>query len=268
MFKTLFPFALFAALNVAAIFLVGLLSCENKQQKEPKPTQEKAEASEKISKIEISEFGKVTSLNMKYDKNVINIEFQPYKGNVESRIELNDQQQIQEIISGTNRIQYLYDDNGRQFGILNNGGIQQIMFDYDGENIAAQHTIRGNDTTVSFRYTYVNGLPSEVEIEGKYPYYRKYELTYSDVDNQLSGFNEMILPAETSAMLGIPALYGKKYLRKAVRVDASAAKPEELKEGYTPRFEVIEFEITRSGKQEELKLVTDGSRQWSAKIFW
>ncbi len=250
-----------------ALTLLMFFSCS--EDKTPEPAKQETEnADGRISKIEITEFGKTTNLKMSYEKDVINIEFQPYKGNVESRIELNDRNQIREIISGARRIQYLYDENGRLFGIFSDDGVQQIMFDYDDDNIVAQHTIHGNDTMVSFRYSYKDGLPSEVDIKGRFPYHRKYRLDYTDIDNQLSGFNEMVLPAETSGLLGIPAMYGKKYLKRAIRIDSGTVEYEPLSEEYTPNLEMIEFEITSSGKQEELKLVSDGTRQWSAKIFW
>jgi len=237
------------------LILSLLFACTNNDTSKLKK-QAAEETDDRISKIEIIEFGKTTTLGIKYEKNAISIEFQPYKGNVESRIELNKDKQIREIISGTQRIQYIYDENGRQIGIFSGNAIQQIMFDYDGENISEQYTIIGNDTAATFRYSYSNGIPN----------YRKYKLEYSDVKNQLTGFNEMVLPAETSSLLGIPAMYGKNYLKKATRIDAGVLEKEPLKESYTPNFEVIEFDISNSGKQEVLKLVSDGSRQWSATI--
>lgn len=232
------------------------------------PESKKKKGPERISKIEISQFGKVTQLLMNYEKDVINIEFQPYEGNVEARIELNERKQIREILSGPSRIQYLYDENGREVGIFSDNGQQQIMFDYDGENISHQFTINGNDTVVKFRYSYVNGSPSEVEIIGAYPFYRKYKLEYSDKENSLSGFNELILPSETVSMLGIPAMYGKKYLTRATRIDDKAGEKAPLQEGYTPSFEELTFDISKSRKKETLKLTSDGSRQWSAVIYW
>ena len=268
MFRSLFPFAFFIALSFTAFLVFNLMSCKNEKKPSDAKTEKTETSEDRISKIEITEFGKVTTLAMSYEKDAISIEFQPYKGNVESRIELNKDKQIREIISGSQRIQYLYDEEGRQIGIFNGNGTQQIMFDYEGENISAQHTIMGNDTVISFFYTYEDGLPAELEIKGKVPYSRTYKLEYTDIKNQLSGYNEMVLPAETSGLLGIPAMYGEKYLKKATRIDAGAAKDEPLKESYTPSFEVVEFEISKTGKQEVLKLVSDGSRQWNATIHW
>lgn len=263
-----FRFSVF--LTLACSLALVLSACggnsnseEEESQNNPSDTTEK-----RISKIEISQFGKITQLLMNYGKDVINIEFQPYQKNVEARIELNSRKQIREIISGSNRIQYLYNENGREIGIFSDKGQQQIMFDYDGDNISHQYTISGNDTVVKFRYTYTNGVPSEVEIIGTYPYYRKYDLIYSNLDNALSGFNELILPAECVSLLGIPAMYGKKYLLHAVRTDADANKKAPLQEKYNPAFQKLVFEISKTGKQETLSMTSDGSRQWSAVIFW
>lgn len=259
--------------NIFSFFVLTLLltlfaACSDGEKDSKSKSEKVEETEERISKIEIIEFGRMTTLKMKYSKNAVNIEYEPYEGNVEARIEMNKDKQIREILSGRQRIQYIYDDNGKQIGILSGSGIQQIMFDYEGDNIVAQHTIQGNDTIVSFLYAYANGLPTEVEIKGMMAYHRKYKLEYSDIKNQLSGFNEMILPVEISSLLGIPAIYGKNYLQKATRIDAGAATNEPLKENYTPKFEVVEFAITKSGKQEALKLVSDGTRQWSARIHW
>ncbi|MCR9170978.1 MAG: hypothetical protein NXI10_00685 [bacterium] len=268
MFRILFRFALFVALNLIALLGIGLLSCKNDATKAPLKAKDEVEKVQRISKIEITEFGKTTTLKMTYEKNVINIEFQPYKKNVEARIELNKDQQIREIISGTQRIQYMYDENGRKMGIFSDKGMQQIMFNYEGENITSQHNIFGNDTLVSYYYRYENEVPNQVKINGKQSYTRTYDLIYSDVENALSGFNEMVLPAELSGLLGIPAMYGKKYLLKAVRIDTGVTDDEPLQEGYTPKFEEVTFEISKTGKHEAIKLVSDGTRQWSAKITW
>lgn len=248
------------------LILVMLFACGGNS--DTKTEKRLEDHSDRISKIEITAFGKTTTLSMKYEKDAVNIEFQPYQGNVESRVEWNDRKQIREVISGPSRIQYLYDDNGRQMGVFVDNGLQQIMFDYEENDIVAQHSIRGNDTVVSFFYSYSDGLPSEVEIKDKSTYYRKYQLEYSEIDNSLTGFNELILPIEISGLLGIPATYGEKFLKKATRIDSGAAVDPQLQEGYTPKLDAVEFEISKSGKQETLKLVSDGTRQWSAAIHW
>lgn len=222
----------------------------------------------KISKIEITQFGEKNILLMKYNGNVVNIEMQPARTNIDARIEFNDNDQIREIIAGSNRIQYLYDDQNRRFGIVSGNAQQQIMFKHENGLITHQYTIRGNDTIGKFRYTYENGIPITVDIVGAYPYYRKYKLEYSDVDNALSGFNELILPADIITLLGIPAVYGKKYLIKATRIDSEAASDVPLQENYSPPMKEVRFEITKAGKQETLNLVSDGTRQWSATIQW
>ena len=250
--------------------LVFLISC-NPSEAESNTMGEIIElepSKKQISKIEISQFGKITQLKMNYSKDAVNIEFEPYQGNVEARVEFNDQEQIREIISGPSRIQYLYDEKNLEIGIFANSGDQQIMFKYEGEDIVNQFTMVGNDTVAKFRYEYQNGLPSSVEVVGAYPYFRKYKLEYTDIDNSLSGFNELILPSELIALLGIPAMYGNKYLKSAVRIDAQANKNRSLQESYTPAMEEIRFDIVKSGNHETLKLTTDGSRQWSAVIHW
>ncbi|GAB5417396.1 MAG: hypothetical protein Crog4KO_29780 [Crocinitomicaceae bacterium] len=255
-----------------AIPLIALLlfSCGDDAESETttKRSNQKVKTEDRISKIEISQFGKSTNLIMQYSNDAVNIEFQPYQDNVEARIEFNEDKQIREVISGPSRIQYIYNNSGQEIGIFSNNGQQQIMFEYDGENLTNQYTINGNDTVVKFRYQYVDGVPSVVEIVGAYPYYRKYELEYSDIDNALTGFNELVLPSELVSLLGIPAIYSKKYLKKAVRVDAQSNEQEPLQESYTPSMQEVIFEISKTGKQETLKLTTDGSRQWSAIIYW
>ena len=228
----------------------------------------KKKTEERISKIEISQFGKITQLFLNYEKDVVNIEFHPYNGNMDARIEFNDQKQIREIISGANRIQYLYDDKHREIGIFTNDGAQQLMFEYDGENISHQYTVNGRDTVVKFRYQYTNGLPSVVEIVGAYPYYRKYTLEYSDIPNALTGFNELILPPELINLLGLPALYGKKYLKRAVRVDDGVSSTAPLEETYTPAMKEVTFDIAKTDTQETLTLTSDGTRQWATVIYW
>lgn len=252
------------------ILAFTLFSCGDTiddETKESASTQE-TKKEPQISKIEISQFGKVTNLIMGYSNDAVNIEFQPYQGNVEARIEFNERKQIREIISGASRIQYLYNEGDQEIGIFSNNGLQQIMFEYVDGNVTNQYTINGNDTVVKFRYQYANGVPTVVEIVGAYPYYRKYELEYSDIDNSLTGFNELVLPPELVSLLGIPAIYGKKFLKKAVRVDGQATEQEPLQETYTPSMQEVNFEISKSGKQETLKLTSDGSRQWSAVIYW
>jgi hypothetical protein len=263
-----FRFSFYLTLTCCLTQVLSACGGDSSSEEEGAESNQSTKTEKRISKIEISQFGKITQLLMGYENDVISIEFQPYQKNVEARIELNSRKQIREIISGSSRIQYLYDENGREIGIFSDNGQQQIMFDYDGDNISHQYTISGNDTVVKFRYTYSNGLPSEVEIIGAYPYYRKYDLHYSDVDNSLSGFNELILPAESVSLLGIPAMYGKKYLLRAVRTDAEAATQAPLQEKYTPSFQELVFEVSKSGKQEALNLISDGSRQWSAVIYW
>lgn len=253
---------------LGAFLAINLLSCKNDAASVGENSTHAEPNQKAISKIEITEFGKTTSLTMKYNKNVISIEFQPYEGNVESRIELNKNKQIQEVISGTQRIQYLYDESGRKIGIISGNGMQQIMFDYQGQNISAQHTIVGNDTVVSHFYQYQNGQPTGVQVIARGFENRTYRLEYSNTNNALTGFNEMILPTEISALLGIPATYGKKYLKKAIRSDNQANIQKPLNEQYVPQFDVVEFEITKTGKQETLNLVSDGSRQWNAVIHW
>ncbi|XOV66000.1 MAG: hypothetical protein ACFHU9_10225 [Fluviicola sp.] len=268
MFQPLSRFPASLVLLVGIFLIVNLVSCTTNEPSNPLKTEETSNAEGKISKVDIQAYGKVTELKMSYEKNVINIEFQPYKGNMDSRVELNKKGQIREVISGAQRMQYLYDDQGRNFGIFTGNGTQQIMFDYHEDQIVAQHSIVGNDTVVSYLYEYENDMPSRVSVHPINGNDRIYLLEFSTIDNALTGFNEMVLPAEIGAILGIPAMYGKKYLKKATRIDEGLLESEPLTENYTPALESVQFEIARSGKQETLKLVSDGSRQWSATIHW
>lgn len=231
---------------------------------------ETVELSEKrISEISISEFQKTTNLAMKYSESgVVNITFRPNDRNVDARIEYNDKRLLSEVISGKSRIQYLYADGGKRIGIIEGSGRSQIMFEYEGDNIVAQYTILGNDTVGNYQYKYKDGLPFMVEISGVNAYYRTYDLIYTDVPNSLTNFYEMIFPSDLTGQLGIPALYGDYYLKSAIRVDSGAARPQELQETYVPQQHEITFEISSKGKQENLKLTSDGSRQWSAVISW
>ena len=254
------------------VYLLGYLclavSCLNNT---PSSQNGIAEGNEKqqISSVEISQFQKVTTLQMKYNRDgAVNITVQPFNGNADARLEFNEQQQIREIISGASRIQYLYGENNRKMGIISDQGRSQIMFEYEGDLIVAQHTIVGNDTVGSYLYTYREKVPVRVEVSGRDNYYRSYILSYFDTKNPFSNFYEMILPTELSGLLGIPAIYAENYLQSAKRNDLKANEQETLKESYAPSPMEILFEIDTTGRQETLKYVTDGSRQWSATILW
>jgi len=268
MIRTLYPFVLFLALNLLFMLGLNLTSCKNGSTKANSvPKQEKKSAG-RISKIEINEFGKTSILNFSYDKQIVNIEMQPAKGNVDARLEFDDQNLLQEVISGRSRIQYLYDGTGRKIGMLSGNGSQQVMFEYDDGKISAQHNFVGRDTVASYYYEYLEDSPTKVRIEAGNQAAREYTLYYLNEQNSLSGFNEMILPSEIVNQLGFPAMYGEKYLRRAKRTDEQANKDQPLKESYTPPLNDIVFTVHRSGNQETLKLVSDGTREWNAKIHW
>jgi len=246
-----------------------VFSCGDNSKDEPVEKQ-KPEATERISGISISEFGKTTSLLMDYkDNGAVSIAFSPNNGkNLDARIEFNEKKKLREVISGKSRLQYLFADGGRRVGIIEGSGQSQIMFDYEGDNITAQYTILGNDTVGTYKYHYKNGMPHTVDIIGVNGYYRSYILTYSDVPNSLTNFYEMVFPADLTGQLGIPALYGKFYLKNALRVDPKAAQSLDLQENYIPQNSEFVFEINDTEKQETLKLISDGTRQWSATIQW
>lgn len=253
-------------LFVGSLYL--LASCGNSTSSLDKGAPEKKEK-HRISSVEISQFQKVTTLQMKYSKDgTVNITIQPFNGNADARLEFNRQNQIREIISGASRIQYVYGESDRKIGLFADQGQSQIMFEYEGDLIVAQHTIVGNDTVGTCRYTYKEKVPVGVEVIGRDNYFRSYSLSYFDTKNPFSNFYEMILPTELSGLLGIPAIYAENYLQSAKRNDVKANEQETLKESYIPSPKEILFEIESSGKQETLKYVTDGSRQWSATIRW
>ena len=193
---------------------------------------------------------------------------QPAKGNIDVRLEFNDQNRLQEVISGKSRIQYLYDANGRKIGMISGNGSQQVMFEYEAGNIVAQHNFIGRDTVTSYYYEYLDDRPTKVRIESKNQEDRTYTLYYLSKENTLSGFNEMVFPSEIVNQLGFPAMYGETYLRRARRTDDQANKDQPLTEDYMPPLNDIIFTVYKSGNQETLKLVSDGSRQWNAKILW
>jgi hypothetical protein len=223
--------------------------------------------SETISEIIIAAFSSDTHLTFTYKTDhTVAITFKPGKGNVDARLQFNEKNEILEMISGRERMQYLYDDERRCFGILLGNGQSQVMFDYEGDNRVAQYTLRGNDTVARYHYDYANGQPKTVTIEGKNNYFRKYDLTYSNYDNDVSGFYEMVFPSDITSQLGIPALYGKKYLSKAIRTDEKADQHPKLTQNYIPKHDTIQFEVVKSSEETWISLTSDGTRNWSVKL--
>lgn len=259
-------------MKIVQVFLLAMFfitSCNSNNEEESLTDIEK-KFEGRISSIEISEFKKKRVLDFEYMADgKVNINYgEGGRVNYSIHSEYNDQKRLTEMISGKDRIQYIYGPGNTLISINYVGKYKLIEFTYDDQERVRTETITiTGRTSSSYEYSYegTSKIPDKVLMTAFSGLKNEFKLTYSDVNNALTNSIETVLPENVVYWLGRHTMYGEKYLEKAELIwkDDIEEHPDLSVFVYSD----VRFSISSKNGVDFLKFVTDGTRDWSAKVM-
>ena len=248
---------------------VLLLSFACSNEKAPETEQEEKSDDPRLVSIEISEFKNKKMMVFEYSGDgSVNINYNAgNRMNYTIHTEFNDQKRLTEMISGKERIQYIYGPGNTVISMNFAGEGKRVEFTYDDKNrVSTEAVIISGRTSSSYQYSYKGSstLPEKVSMKTNTGLQKEYKLTYSSVDNAFTNKVETILPEDLVYWLGWHTMYGDKFIEKAELVSSDTPEIQDsLPQIFHTRFQ---FKISSKDGTRRLKLVTDGTRDWSAKV--
>lgn len=253
-------------LVAAVLIALTSVSCENEKPKEPKKV---SQSKERISSVKVLFGANLSGYTFHHNSDgSLRIDADNQRQNVSMLINYNETHQITQLISGKERIEYIYDPNGNISLIEMAGKSHEISFAYNNKKqVVSQFNVFGTDTVERYTYGYKNDVLHTVRMQSRFGYDLEFQLQFDTLQNPFSNVFEWVYPQEMYWYVGLPALYSANNLISArLTHDRSSSKVDENKLFHNKAFEGFSIVVSQSQRRTQISTNLASGSTWSVEI--